>query len=429
MRYTLSIASTRNEQRKIRMNTRMKSTSMLSLFAIGLIALAGCTKKSSAPSASGATDGAADTIKVGEVGSMTGNEATFGQSTHMGIELAVEELNAAGGVGGKKFELITADDQGKTEEAATAVTRLITQNKVIAILGEVASSKSLAMAPIAQQYSVPMISPSSTNPKVTEGKDFVFRVCFIDPFQGTVMAKFAFEHLKAKKVAILRDVKNDYSVGLSDYFKSTFTKLGGEVVADVSYNAGDVDFKSQLTSIRGKAPQAIFVPGYYTEVGLIARQAKELGLKVPLMGGDGWDSPKLTEIGGDAISGSYFSNHYSEEDQSPTVQDFIKRFKAKHGKTPDGLSALGYDAMMVLANALKTAKSGSGADLRDAIAATKDFKAVTGVLTLDAKRNPTKSAVVLKIEGTKFKYQTTIQPEGAPAKAADAKPATAGAST
>lgn len=357
-----------------------------------------------------ATPIAGNEIIVGEVGSMTGSEATFGVSTHRGIELAINEINAAGGVKGKTFKVISLDDQGKPDEAATAVTKLITQNSVFAILGEVASSRSLAMAPIAQQYQIPMITPSSTNPKVTQVGDYIFRVCFIDPFQGTVMAKFALDTLKFKKVAVLRDVKNDYSVGLADFFTETFKKGGGEVVVDQSYSAGDVDFKSQLTAIRGTKPEAIFVPGYYTEVGLIARQAKELGLNVPLMGGDGWDSPKLTEIGGKAIDNSYFSNHYSAEDQSPHIQTFIAAYKKAYGEIPDGLAAMGYDAMKVLADAVNRAPEVSRKSVREVLAQTKDYQGVTGKITIDGERNAIKSAVVLKVADGKYKYQTTINP-------------------
>lgn len=372
------------------------------------LALIACTKKSAENTATVATSG--DSILVGEVGSLTGPEATFGLSTNRGIKLAFKEINDSGGINGKKLELITLDDQGKPEEAATAVTKLITQNKVSAILGEVASSRSLAMAPISQQNKIPMITPSSTNPKVTAVGDYIFRVCFIDPFQGTVMAKFARETLKAKKVAVLRDVKNDYSVGLADFFAETYKKLGGEIVVDKSYSAGDIDFKSQLTAIRAKNPDAIFVPGYYTDVGLIARQARELGIKAPLLGGDGWDSPKLQEIGGTAVNGSYFSNHYSAEDQAPHVQSFIERYKAMHNEIPDGLAAMGYDAAMVLADSMKKAKSLSGPDVKEAIAAVKDYQGVTGKISIDAERNAVKSAVVLKVENGTFKYQTTINP-------------------
>jgi len=341
---------------------------------------------------------------------MTGSEATFGSSTHMGIEMAFEQINAAGGVKGKKFKVVSLDDQGKPDEAATAVTKLITQDKIVALLGEVASSRSLAMAPIAQAHGVPMITPSSTNPKVTEQGNYIFRVCFIDPFQGTVMAKFAQDTLKLKNVAILRDVKNDYSVGLADYFTQTFTKNGGTIVVDQSYSAGDMDFKSQLTAIRAKKPEAIYVPGYYTEVGLIARQAKELGLNVPLMGGDGWDSPKLTEIGGKSIEGAYFSNHYSPEDQSPVVQKFLSEFRAKYGVVPDSMAAMGYDAAKVLANAMTRAPELSNTAIRDAIATTKDYPGVTGVITLNEKRDAVKSAVVLKVAAGGYTYQTTVKP-------------------
>ncbi|PIT98875.1 MAG: ethanolamine utilization protein EutJ [Bdellovibrionales bacterium CG10_big_fil_rev_8_21_14_0_10_45_34] len=376
-------------------------------YAAVLLALTiSCTKKGSDSS----EDPSGDSIKIGEVGSMTGPEATFGTSTHNGIELAIKETNEAGGVLGKKLKLISIDNQGKPEEAAIAMTRLINQEKVIAILGEVASSRSLAMAPIAQSSKIPMISPSSTNPKVTEIGDYIFRVCFIDPFQGTVMAKFANENLKAKKVAILRDIKNDYSIGLADFFAETFKASGGKIVKDLSYSAGDVDFKSQLVSIRAQKPDAIFVPGYYTEVGLIARQAKELNIDAPLLGGDGWDSPKLKEIGGSAVNGSYFSNHYSAEDQDPHVQGFISKYKEAYGVVPDGLAAMGYDAARVLIEALERAKSTESKPLRDAVAATTEFKGVTGKITINDKRNAVKSAVVLKVENGDFKYQTTINP-------------------
>ena len=341
---------------------------------------------------------------------MTGSEATFGISTHQGIELAIKEQNARGGVKGKKLELINVDNQGKPEEAAIGTTKLITQDKVIAVLGEVASSRSLAMAPIAQKNKIPMISPSSTNPKVTTIGDYIFRVCFIDPFQGEVMAKFAAETLKVKKVAILRDVKSDYSLGLSDYFKAAFVKGGGEIVVDQTYSSGDVDFNSQLTSIRSKKPEAIFIPGYYTEVGLIAKQARKLGIKVPLLGGDGWDSTKLYEIGGKSLNNSYFSNHYSKDDQAPSVQTFVKNYEAAYKATPDGLAAMGYDAALVLIAAMEKTKNLTPKEIRDAIASTKDFSAVTGKISIDDKRNASKPAVVLEVKDGKFLYKSTVSP-------------------
>lgn len=377
----------------------MKKTSIIFasiLLALGLVA---CKKVDTE-----------NMIVVGEVGAMTGPTATFGTSTHNGIVLAIEEINAAGGVKGKKIHLISLDDQGKPDEAAMVTTKLITQDKVVAILGEVASSVSLAMAPIAQQYKVPMITPSSTNPDVTKKGDYIFRVCFIDPFQGTVMAKFAFDTLKSKNVAVLRDIKNDYSMGLSAIFVDKFKSLGGKIAIEQSYSAGDIDFKSQLTSIRAKKPDAIYIPGYYTDVGLIARQARELGLDVPLMGGDGWDSPKLKEIGGTAVNGSYFSNHYSAENQDPRVQEFLAKYKAKYNHTPDALAAMGYDAARVLAEAMERAPTLESKDLRDAIAATKDFSGVTGNITIDENRNAVKAAVVLKVTDDGFKYQSTVNP-------------------
>ncbi len=351
-----------------------------------------------------------EVISIGEVGSMTGSEATFGISTHQGIELAIRQVNAAGGVKGKKLEITSLDDQSKPDEAATAVTKLITQSNAKAILGEVSSSRSLAMATIAQDNKIPMISPSSTNPKVTELGDYIFRVCFIDPFQGEVMAKFALDHLKVKKVAILRDVKSDYSTGLAEFFATAFKKGGGQIVLDQSYESGDIDFKSQLTAIRAKGPQAILIPGYYTEVGMIARQTRELGMNIPLLGGDGWDSPKLVEIGGKAMDNAYFSNHYSNENKDPQIQNFISQFKESFGVLPDGLSAMGYDAVLVLVDALKRSKSLNPSDIRDAIATTASYPGVTGVITLDKKRNAIKSAVVLKVENGLFKYQTTVNP-------------------
>lgn len=372
----------------------------------------GCTKKAGETEAAGnATSSATDEILVGEYGSLTGGEATFGQSTDNGIQLALAERNTAGGVKGRKIKIIALDDAGKSEEAASTVTRLITQNKVVALLGEVASSRSLAAAPIAQSNQIPLITPASTNPKVTEVGDYIFRVCFIDPFQGTVMAKFAAENLKAKKVAILRDVKSDYSVGLADFFIKKFKTLGGEIVSDASYQSGEIDFKAQLTQIRSSKPDAIFVPGYYTEVGLIARQAKQLGITAPLMGGDGWDSSKLYEIGKEAINGGYFSNHYTTESTEPAVVEFIKKYKERFGgSTPDSMAALGYDAANILFAAMDRSATVTPKNIRDEIAKTKDFPGVTGKITIDANRNANKPAVVVKVDGTVNRFVTTISP-------------------
>ena len=384
------------------------------------IAITACQKKEEAAPAQGAPAGASgaahqgDTILLGHVGSMSGNEATFGLSTDRGIRLALDEQNAKDGVKGKKLALKTLDNQGKPEESAVAATRLITEDRVTVLLGEVASSRSLAMAPIADTRKVPMISPSSTNPKVTKDGDrtrpYVFRVCFIDPFQGTVMAKFARDTMKITRVAVFRDVGNDYSVGLANFFSAKFKELGGQIVADESYKAGDQDFKSALTVIRGRNPEAIYVPGYYTDVALIARQARELGMKQPLMGGDGWDSSKLYEIAQGALDGSFFSNHYSHENPSPVIQDFVRRYKESFGEVPDGLAAMGYDAARVAIDAMQRAPELTGDAIRDAIAQTKDFDGVTGRISIDEDHNAVKAAVVLGIEGNTAKYATTINP-------------------
>lgn len=350
------------------------------------------------------------TILVGEVGSLTGAQATFGISTRNGVELAVNEVNAAGGVKGRKLAVRVYDDQGKPEEAANAVTRLITQDTVKVIIGEVASTNSLAMAPKAQGAKVPMITPSSTNPKVTEVGDYIFRVCFIDPFQGAVMARFARENLKLSNFAILKDQKSDYSLGLAEVFTAKVKELGGKIITVEAYSQGDSDFRAQLTAMKSQKPEAIYIPGYYTDVGLIARQARELGLKSVLLGGDGWESEKLFELGGSAVDGSYYSNHYSAEDPSPSVQKFLIDYKKIYGSVPDSLAALGYDAMKVAVEAMKRAPDLSGPALRDAIAQTKGLQGVTGVITLNEKRDAVKPAVVLQVIEGKLKYITTVAP-------------------
>ncbi len=355
--------------------------------------------------------GRGDVIKIGEFASLTGKEATFGQSSHEGTVLAIEEINAAGGVLGKQIELLTEDTQSKAGEPATVVNKLISRDGVVGVLGEVASSRSLEAAPICQQNKIPMVSPSSTNPKVTEVGDYIFRVCFIDPFQGTVMANFATRTLHATRVAIFTDVKSDYSKGLAKFFKDQFLKNGGQIVAELDFNGGDKDFKGQLTAIKAANPEAVFVPGYYTDAALIAIQAKQLGLNVPLLGGDGWESEKLTEIGKEAVEGDYFSTHYSAEVGSEMSRAFVANYQKRwKGKRPDALAACGYDSALVLVDAIRRAGSTDGAKVRDALAATRDFKAVTGTITINAQRDASKSAVILTIRDGKYKYLETIEP-------------------
>src|SRR5688500_16807033 len=361
-----------------------------------------------------------DTIRVGVYVDLTGQTSSFGQSTKNGIELAVEEINKAGGVNGKQIQLIIEDDQGRPEQAKTVVSKLINQDKVHAVLGEVASTNSLAAAPVAQEAKIPMITPSSTNPKVTEVGDYISRVCFIDPFQGSVMAKFAANTLKAKTAAILGDVNSDYSKGLTQFFEEEFTKLGGKILAKEAYTQTDPDFKGQLTKIRNLNPDVIYVPGYYGQVGIIAKQARELGMNVPLLGGDGWDSPEIWNLGGAALKNTYISNHYSAENPAPEIQNFVKAYRAKFNVVPDSLAALAYDAAKVLADAIKRAGGTDSAKLRDAINSTKGFAGVTGQITIDATRNAVKPAVVLELDpaASKFKFKETIAPEGAASSAA-----------
>jgi branched-chain amino acid transport system substrate-binding protein len=371
--------------------------------AAGVLLVAGCNKP-------GGADGNG-AIKVGEYASLTGKDATFGISSHEGTLLAVEEINAAGGVLGKMLELLTEDTQCKAGEPATVVNKLITRENVVAVLGEVASSRSLEAAPICQQNKIPMISPASTNPDVTKTGDYIFRVCYIDPFQGTVMANFATKTLKARRVAVFTDVRSDYSKGLAKYFKERFKANGGEIVTELDYNGGDKDFKAQLTAIKAANPEGVFVPGYYTECALISVQAKELGLNVPLFGGDGWESSVLFEIGGKAVEGNYFSTHYSPAVGTEISRKFVENYKKRwNGKTPDALAACGYDSAIILADAIKRAGTTENTKLRDAIAATKDFQAVTGKITINENRDATKSAVILKIKDGKYESLETVEP-------------------
>jgi len=351
-------------------------------------------------------------IRVGFFGALTGQQATFAISGRNGALMAIEEINAAGGVLGKPVSLVAEDDRGEASEAASAVSKLITRDHVVALIGENASSRSLAAAPIAQSYGVPMISPSSTNVEVTKKGDYIFRVCYIDAYQGKVLAAFARRNLEARTAAILTDSRSDYSVGLADAFRAAFTAAGGRIVADARYSEGDSDFSAQLTAIRPLSPDVLFLPGYYTDAGLIARQARGLGLKATLLGADGWDSPKLVEIGGDAMEGAYLSNHYSVDDPAAAVRRFVDAYKKKYGAEPDSIAATSYDAMRLLADAIGRAGSTEGRRVRDALASTKDFPGVTGKITMDADRNPIKPAVVLKVEGGRFRFADSVGPGG-----------------
>ena len=373
-----------------------------------------------------------DELVIGEYGSLTGGDATFGQSTKAGVEVALDELTSKsqGKIGGMPVRAVVEDDQGKAEEAASVVQKLINQDRVVAVIGEVASSRSLAAAPICQQNGVPMVSPSSTNPEVTRKGDFIFRMCYLDDFQGQVMARFAAQNLGLKRVAMLKDVKNDYSVALAKFCTDEFVKDGGTVLVEQSYSSGDQDFRAQLTAIKAKNPEAIFLPGYYTEAGLIGRQARELGLTMPIIGGDGWESEKLLEIGGDAMNGCFYANHWSLDQPNPKLQAFLAAYRAKFHGDPDAIAGLAYDAASVLFGsmeklsaadpaafaALGSSKAGTDArkaatrKLRDLIAATANYEGATGTITLDENRNPKKPIVMIAVKGGKKVFETLIAP-------------------
>ncbi len=363
-------------------------------------------------------------IKIGYLGDLSGPTFDFGQSAKNGMLLAADQINQAGGINGRKIDVVIEDDQGSPELAASLVSKLIDRDKVVAVIAGGASGNSLAAAPKAQSAEIPMISPSSTNPAVTQVGNYIFRACFIDAFQGEVMAKFAAQRLQAKKAAIMLDFNSPYSRGLTDFFELSFAKLGGQVVSKQSYTQGDPDYKGQLSSIKSAEPDVIYIPGYYGEIAVIAKQARQMGMTQPLLGGDGWDAPELWPLGGDALNGSYISNHYSVEDPSPAIQNFVADYKLHYGNlTPDAHAALAYDAMRFLAEAIQRAGTTNGPKLRDAVAATKNFPGVTGVITLDAQRNAIKAAAVLKLQDGKYIYQETIQPEAiAPVSSPSASP-------
>lgn len=363
-----------------------------------------------APDESSETSRGADEIPVGVFAALSGPTGTFGQSTKEGVELAVDEVNEAGGVLGRKIRVLIEDNLGKPDQAVATVTKLITRDNVVALIGENASSRSLAAAPIAQANGVPMISPSSTNPEVTEKGDYIFRVSYTDPYQGAAIAEFVRDNLGLDRVAILKDVKNDYSVGLADFFRQRFEADGGKVVVDQSYAEQDSDFRSQLTAIRNSNAQAIVVPGYYTDVGQIAIQARELGIDLPLVGGDGWDSPKLLEIGGEALNGSYFANHYYPEEDRPAVQEFVRKFQERYGRMPDSVNALSYDAARVLIEAIERSGEVDKAKIRDEIAATKNYQGVSGVITMGPDRNPIKPVAILVIRDGRIELEEWVEP-------------------
>ena len=356
-------------------------------------------------------------IKIGLINEMTGGNATFGTSSANGAKMAIKEANAKGGVLGKKITAVIVDNKSEPSESVNAMTKLVTQDKVVAVTGIYASSNAIAASTVAEASKVPFLAVGATNPKVTvdeksgKVKDYTFRVCFIDPFQGTVGANFALNTLKLKQAAILIDSSSDYSKGLAAFFKGAFTKGGGVILAEEAYLQKDQDFKTILTKIKSLNPQIIYVPGYYEEVGKIVKQARELGITVPLLGGDGWDSPKLVEIAtAAALNNTFFTNFYSVEDTSAASKAFVEAYKKEYGQLPDALAVLGYDAANVLIDAIKRANSAESAKIRDALAATKDVATVTGSTTLNATHDAVKNAVIIEMKGGKQTYKATIKP-------------------
>src|SRR5215213_1080014 len=352
------------------------------------------------------------TIKIGYFGDLTGPTFNFGQSAINGVLMAASEVNQVGGINGRQIDVVIEDDKGSTEGAARLTAKLIDKDKVIAIIAGGTSGNSRAAAPKAQSSHIPFISPSSTDPAVTQTGDYIFRACFVDSFQGEVMARFAANTLKAQKAAIIFDFNSPYGRGLTDYFELSFAKFGGRIVSKQSYTQGDSDFKGQLSWILAAEPDVIYIPGYYGDVAVIAKQARMIGLTQPLLGGDGWDAPELWQLGGDALNGSYISTHYSVDDPSPAIQAFVETYKRRYGNLlPDAHAALAYDAARILFDAMSRGGVTDNARLRDALAQTKNFPGVTGIINIDANRNAVKPAVVLKLLDLKSIYQETIQPE------------------
>ena len=365
----------------------------------------------------GCSDSGSKDIKVGLVYELTGSTASFGTAATNGAKLAFKEINAKGGVIGKQIQIVVADNKGEPSESANAMTKVITQDKVAVVTGFTTSSNAIAGSNVSEANKIPFVTAAATNPKVTvdektgKVKENTFRVCFIDPFQGTVAANFAINTLKTKKVAIMVDNSSDYSKGLAKFFKDAFVKGGGIVAAEEAYLQKDQDFKTILTSIKAQNPDMIYLPGYYEEAGKIIKQARELGITVPVVGGDGWDSPKLPEIaGGDALNNTFFTNHYSVEDTSPLSKAFVDAYKKEYGQVPDAMAVLGYDAAYVIVDAIKRANSAEPAKIRDALAATKGYKGAAGELTLNESHDAVKGAVIIEFKGGKQVYKETVNP-------------------
>jgi branched-chain amino acid transport system substrate-binding protein len=353
-----------------------------------------------------------DAIKIGVISSLTGSVSTYGQSVRNAVTMAVEDINAAGGINGRQISLIILDDKGDGTEAAQAARRLIDRENVALILGPVITPAVMAVAPICQAAGVPMLTPTGTGDQITSVGDYIFRGAYKDSFQGRVMAQFAIEYLGLKEAAIIYDVANDYSVGLRTAFKTTFEELGGKIVAEESYSTGDTDFSAQLTSLAMRNPEALFIPDYYSTAGPILMQARLMGMDAVMLGVDGWDSPDLSALAGGFEEGGYIVNHYSADVDSPATQDFIARYKEAFGQAPDALAALGYDGTLIAAKALEAAGSTDPEALKNALGTVGDIEGVTGTINMDPEGTPIKSAVILRITGGQWELVTRIDPVG-----------------
>ncbi|MGB9661940.1 MAG: ABC transporter substrate-binding protein [Moorellaceae bacterium] len=388
---------------------RLKKASLWVVILAMAVLLAACGQskqtQQEGQQPAGKEQGTGDTIKVGLNLELSGEVATYGTAIKNGILLALEEINQSGGVLGKKLEPVVRDNASKAEEAMSVATKLVTQEKVVAVLGPATTGATKACIPVVTDNKVPLISPSATaldvtyDPQSKKVREFIFRTCFTDPPQAVVGAEFAFKELGAKKAAILYDNTNDYSKGLYKVFKDEFTKLGGQVVAEGSFGKDDQDFRPLLTKVSQAGAELIYVPAYYEKVGKIVAQARELGLKVPMLGADGWDSPDLVKFAGGAqnLKDTYFTNHYSSSDPSPKVQAFVKAYKAKYNAEPDSFAALGYETAYLLADAIKRAGKVDPVAIKDALAATKDFEGITGKITMDAYHNPVKEVAIISL--------------------------------
>lgn len=365
----------------------------------------------------GGSEKKADTIKVGANLEMTGGSASYGISSKNAIELAFKEINEKGGINGKQLELVVADNKSEAAEATNAMQKLVSQDNVVAVIGPNLSSSVIAASAINNSAKVLDIAPMATNPYVTvdqasgKTKDFNYRTCFIDPFQGTVMAKFATAELGVGNAAVLIDNSSDYAKGLAQFFKENFVKEGGAVTAEESYLQKDTDFKATLTKIKATNPDFLYVPGYYQEVGLIVKQARELGMNMPIAGGDGWDSAKMPEIAGAAaLNNTYFSSLYSPEDSSDINKNFVAAYEKAYGQKPDVFAALSYDSALLVAEAIKNAGSTEPAKISEAMAKINGFSGVSGSVTFDDKHNPVKSAVILEYKDGAQSLKTKINP-------------------